>query len=288
LAEPTVTVVIASNAPPDRLEACLASLEPQVDDGVEVRVYEGAPSPSALRERFPWATIVPAPGALVPMQWRDGIDAASGEIVALTISQMIPAPNWLQTLREQHRRYDAVGGAIDPGPGLRLVDWAEYFCRYSRDMSPFEASDGVDLAADNAAYKRGVLEQIREATREGFWEPVAHPALERIGVTLWHTPEPIVYQGRSAGYSAFVQQRLHHGRLYGHQRGVNFSTGRNAVGVLAAPAVPFLMTLRVLRDVFAKRRHQGRALVTLPILFSLNVVWAYAEARGHLETILAR
>ena len=70
------------------------------------------------------------------MQWRDGIDAASGEIVALTISQMIPAPNWIQALREQQRTFDAVGGAIDPAPGLRLVDWAEYFCRYSRDMRP--------------------------------------------------------------------------------------------------------------------------------------------------------
>jgi hypothetical protein len=270
------------------LEACLASLEPQVDDGVEIRVYEGEPSPAALRERFPWATVVAAPGELVPLQWRDGIDAASGEIVALTISQMIPAPNWIQTLREQHRTYDAVGGAIDPAPGLRLVDWAEYFCRYSRDMSPFPASDHVDLAGDNAAYKRRALEQIREATREGFWEPVAHPALKRIGVTLWHTPEPVVRQGRSAGYSAFVQQRLHHGRLYGHQRGVNFSLPRNAIGVLGAPVVPFLMTLRVLRDVFDKRRHRGRALATLPILFSLNVVCAYAEARGHLETMLGR
>ena len=201
---------------------------------------------------------------------------------------MIPAPNWIQALREQHRAHDAVGGAIDPAPGLRLVDWAEYFCRYSRDMTPFPASDHVDLAADNAAYKRRALEQIREATRDGFWESVAHPALKRIGVTLWHTPEPVVYQGRSTGYSAFVQQRLRHGRLYGHQRGASFSPARNAIGVLAAPVVPFLMTLRVLREVFGKRRHRTRALVTLPILFSLYVVWAYAEARGHLESIRGR
>jgi hypothetical protein len=285
LSEPTVTVVIGSNAPPQRLEACLAALEPQLDEGVEVRVYEGEPSPPSLGERFAWAKIVPAPGALVPYQWRDGIDAASGEVVALTISQMIPAPDWIAVMRAQHASHDAVGGSIDPGPGLRLVDWAEYFCRYSRDMRPFAPSDHVDLAGDNAAYKRSALEAIRESTREGFWEPVAHPALKRNGITLWHTPEPVVFQGRSAGFASFARQRLEHGRLYGHQRGADFSTGRNAIGVLAAPVVPFLMTLRALRDVFGKGRFRGRVLVTLPIIFSLNVVWAYAEARGHFETI---
>jgi hypothetical protein len=283
-AEPTVTVVIGSTAPAERLEACLGALESQ-REAVEVRVHEGVASPRSLRERYPWVTFVHADSHLVPLHWRDGIDAASGEIVALTISQMIPSPDWIASIRAQHRVYDAVGGAIDPGQGLRQVDWAEYFCRYSRDMRPFAASDDVDLAGDNAAYKRSALEQIQEATREGFWEPVAHPALKRIGITLWHTPELVVYQGRSAGFSAFARQRLVHGRLYGRQRGAGFSRARNAVGVLAAPAVPFLMTLRVLTEVKAKKRYQGRAVAALPLIFALNAIWAYAEALGHLDTL---
>jgi hypothetical protein len=283
-AEPTVTVVIGSNAPPERLEACLAALESQ-RDGVEVRVHESVPSPERLRDRYPWATFVRAESLLVPLHWRDGIDAASGEIVALTIAQMRPAPDWISSIRAQHRVHDAVGGAIDPAPGLRLADWAEYFCRYTRDMRPFPPRDDVDLAGDNAAYKRSALEQIRDATREGFWEPVAHPALKRLGFMLWHTPEVVVYQGRSAGFGAFARQRLEHGRLYGRQRGVHFGRTRNAVGVLASPAVPFVMTLRVLREVRAKKRHEGRAVAVLPLIFALNLIWAYAEARGHLDTL---
>lgn len=286
-AEPTVTVVIGSNAPPERLENCLAALEPQ-RDGVEVRVHEAAASPSELRGRFPWARFVTTPGALVPHHWRDGIDAADGEIVALTISQMIPAPDWIATIRRELASGDVVGGAIEPGEGLRVVDWAEYFCRYSRDMRPFERRETVDLPGDNAAYRRSRLETVRETYRDGFWEPDVHRTLAAHGVALPQTPDLVVEQGRSAGFRAFARQRTEHGRAYGRQRGVRFSTLRNAVGLVAWPLVPGLMTLRVVQLVLRKRRFRTRLLVALPAVIVLNVVWAVAEARGHLDVLRAR
>jgi hypothetical protein len=285
--EPTVSVVIGSNAPPERLAACLEALEPQ-RDGVEVLVQEGRPSPADLRDRFPWADFELAPAQLVPEHWRDGIDRASGEIVALTIAQMIPAPDWIATMRRLCVEHEVVGGAIEPGQRLRLVDWGEYFCRYSRDMPPFEASDNVELAGDNAAYRRALLEGISETYRGGFWEPVSHRRLAADGVTLWHDPSLVVRQGRSAGFAAFARQRLAHGRRYGHQRGVHFSRARNLVGVLAAPLVPVLMTLRVLRQVFGKRRYRLRALLALPAIVAYNAVWAYAEALGHADMLRGR
>src|SRR5918994_4283533 len=105
--EPTVSVVIGSNAPPERLAACLEALEPQ-RDGVEVLVREGKESPTDLRERFSWADFAAAPDQLVPEHWRDGIDRASGEIVALTIAQMIPAPDWIATVLRLHAEHEVV------------------------------------------------------------------------------------------------------------------------------------------------------------------------------------
>jgi hypothetical protein len=285
--EPTVTVVIGSNAPPESLAACLEALEPQ-RDGVEVLVQEGRPSPSDLRDRFPWADFAHAPDLLVPEHWRDGIDRASGEIVALTICQMIPAPDWIATMRRLYETHVAVGGAIEPGRGLRLVDWGEYFCRYARDMRPFQARHNPDLPADNAAFGRSALEGIRETYRDGFWEVISQKRLAEDGVELWHTPELVVFQGRSAGFAAFARQRLEHGRLYGHQRGVHFSGVRNAIGIVAAPAVVALMTWRVLRDVFSRRRYRVRVLLALPAIVAYNAVWAYAEARGHADLVRRR
>jgi hypothetical protein len=279
---PTVTVVIGASAPPESLEVCLAALEPQLDDGVEVRVHEAARSGSSLRDRFSWATFVETPGAVVPALWRDGIDAARSEIVALTIAQMIPAPDWIARIRILQANYDAVAGAIDPGPRLRAVDWAEYFCRYARDMAPFSGRESLELPGDNAAYKRHRLESVAASYRHGFWEPFVHQLLAHKGVVHWQDPDLVVRMTRSAGFRAFTAQRNSHGRQYGRDRGAAYSTGRRVVGVLAAPVVPFLMTARVLRRVFAKRRYRLRAVSVLPFILWFNLTWALAEARGYL------
>lgn len=282
--EPTVTVVIGSNAPPERLAACLEALAPQ-REGVQVLVQEGQPSPPALRERFPWAQFDTAPGRLVPEHWRDGIDRATGEIVALTIAQMVPAPDWIATIRRLHASYDAVGGAIDAGDGLRLPDWAEYFCRYARDMPPFPARASADLPGDNAAYSRSLLEGVRESYRDGFWEPVVHRRLASEGALLWQSPELLVRQGRSAGFAVFFRQRLEHGRHHAHERGAGAGRGGNLFRVLAAPVVPFLLTLRVAILVFGKRRHRARFAGALPLVFAFNVAWGLAEGLGHAELL---
>lgn len=282
--EPDITVVIGSTGPDAALAQCLEALERQ-RTRAEVVVIEAQPSGASVRARFPWARFESRPGALVPELWRDGIALARGRIVSLTIAQMIPASDWIDATIQAHERHDAVGGAIDPGSDLRRVDWAEYFCRYARDMAPFEPNDRDDLAGDNASYKRALLLEEWEALRDGFWEPVIHPALRRRGVTLWHTPVMLVRQGRSNGFAAFARQRNEHGRLYAHQRGPAFTRARHAIGIIGSPAVPFLMTWRVLDRVFTKRRFRAQAIASLPLVFALNVVWAFAEARGHFERL---
>jgi hypothetical protein len=285
--EPTVTVVIGSNAPPDSLAACLGALEAQ-REGVEVLVREGRASREELRKRFPWARFEAAPGRLVPEHWRDGIDIAKGEVVALTIAPMIPAPNWIETIRRLLATHEVVAGAIEPGGGLRLVDWAEYFCRYSRDMLPFAGRETLDLPGDNAAYARARLERARELYRDGFWEPEVHRRLADDGVVLWQAPELVVTQGRSAGFAAFVGQRFRHGRSHGRQRGARAGRTENLVRVLASPLVPLVMTLRIARLVLEKRRHRGRLLFALPFVFAFNVAWALAEGLGHADELRRR
>ena len=284
---PTVSVVVGANAGTDRLEPCLLALEPQ-REGVDVLVQAGEEIPAGLRERFPWARFTHTPDQLVPQHWRDGIDAAGGDIVALTIAQMVPAPDWIATIRRLHSAYDVVGGAIEPGDNLRLVDWAEYFCRYSRDMLPFPGRETDDLPGDNAAYARAVLESVRGLYRDGFWEPEVHRQLTADGVTLWQTPDLRVAQGRSAGFSAFLRQRVQHGRSHGRQRGVRAGKGQNLVRLLAAPLVPFVMTLRVLRLVFGKRRYRRRLFAALPLVFAFNAAWGLSEGLGHADELRRR
>ncbi|HYY33525.1 MAG TPA: hypothetical protein VE693_08125 [Gaiellaceae bacterium] len=283
-AEPALSVVIGSTGRAKSLEACLAALEPQ-REGIEVLVCEAEASSPGLRERFAWAQFHVRAGELVPELWSDGISRSQGRAIALTIGQMIPASNWIETLRTELSRREVVGGAIDPGPDLRLTDWAEYFCRYVRDMLPFHGHECLDLPGDNAAYRREALERTEELFREGFWEPVVHRKLAADGAMLWHSPDLIVRQGRSAGWSAFARQRLVHGRAHGRQRSARFGTARILAGIVGAPLVPPLLSMRILREVMGKRRYRVRALLALPMIVSFNVAWAIGEARGHVDAL---
>jgi hypothetical protein len=284
--KPSVSVVVGSTSPPASVAACLSALEPQ-RDGADVLVCEAAAAPE-LRERFPWATFIERPAATVPELWRDGIDGSEGAIVALTIGCMQPAPDWLSNVREQQRHHRVVAGAIEPGPNLRAADWAEYFCRYAPDMLPFEAHDCPELPGDNSAYRRELLLDTRALYRDGFWEPVVNRRLVEAGETLWHTPELVVRQGRSAGMRAFARQRLVHGAAHGRQRGARFGIARNVVGVLAAPLVPALLTGRMLRAVLARRRLRARMLAVVALIFLFNVAWAAGEAAGHAQALRRR
>jgi hypothetical protein len=283
-----LTVVVASNGAPGSVERFLDDVGPQCGSDDEVIACEPVASADEVRRRFPDVRFLERRGALVPELWRDGIDEARGEVVLLTISPMLPAPDWIATARRLSREAEAIGGAIDPASGLRVRDWAEYFCRYARDMRPFEPHACADLPGDNAAYRLAALDPVRDQYRDGFWEPVVHRALLERSNRLRHDPALLVEQGRSAGVAAFARQRRRHGRLYGHQRGERFGTARNVVGVVGSPLVPFLMTFRVVRQVAAKRRHRLAALLALPLIFYFNAVWALAEARGHADMVRRR
>jgi hypothetical protein len=114
---------------------------------------------------------------------------------------------------------------------------------------------------------------------------VIHRRLAEEGVVVWHSPELVVRQGRSAGVRAFLRQRLVHGRAHGRTRGVHFSRLRNLAGVLGAALVPPLLTLRILREVAAKRRYRMRLVAALPLLLAYNVAWAAGEALGHVDAL---
>ena len=282
-----VSVVIGSNGTPGAVEACLEALSRQLD-GAEVIVCEPTSSSDAVRSRFPGARFLESNGALVPELWRDGADAASGVIICLTISPMRPAEDWVATARRLAGEAAAVGGAVEPGVRLRVRDWAEYFCRYARDMLPFEPHESVDLPGDNSVYSRAMLESVRDVYRDGFWEPDVNRALYDRGERLLHSPELVVYQGRSNGFLAFVRQRLVHGRAYGRQRGRRFSTGRNVVGVVLAVVVPVVLLARTTREVFSRGRLRARFALSLPALVAYDLAWAVGEAAGHLDSLRGR
>lgn len=284
--QPALSVVVGCVGDATCAAACLEALAGQIDD-TEVLVLAPCAVPSALQARFPQARFHERPGALVPELWRDGIDLARGRIVALTISPMVPAPDWVATALREAELHGVVAGAIDPLDGLPFGDLAECLCRYARDMTPFEPRESPHIPGDNCVYKRELLEGTRALWADGFWEPVVNDGLAQQGVALRQDPALRVHQGRSAGSAAFVRQRLVHGRAHGRQRGAGFGAPRNLVGILAAPVVPLVLLLRMYRELASRGRLDARAIAALPWLAAYDVAWAVGEARGHLDALRA-
>jgi hypothetical protein len=283
----SISVVIGSNGAEGSVERCLSALAGQLD-GVEVVVCEPVASDASVRSRFPFVHFLERRGALVPELWRDGIESARGDVVCLTISTMRPSSDWVAVARRLARTAAGAGGAIEPGDGLRARDWAEYFARYARDMLPFSERDSIELPGDNAVYTRLGLEAVRESYRHGFWEPDVNRDLAARGMRLVHSPALVVAQGQSAGFRAFLRQRLVHGRAYGRQRGSRFGVGRNAAGILVAPIVPLVLLVRTTREVFSRRRLRLRLVACSPFLLAYDVAWAVGEAAGHLDSLRRR
>lgn len=278
-----MSVVVACNGAHGALERFLHTLWPQRDDAEVVACAPSAPG-AALRDAFPDVRWHVRERALVPVLWRDGIDQATGDLVALTISPMIPRNGWLAGLRRALASADAVGGAVEPGPGLRLSDLAECLCRYADDMLPFAAGPSLDLPGDNAGYRRSSLLAVGDAWADGFWEPEVHRSMAGRGDTLVRDPTVVVEMGRSAGAAAFLRQRVTHARVYGRSRGARFGVARNVAGVVGSPLVPLVLVRRTMRE--ARARGRGRDVVrTLPFLVAYDVAWALGEAAGHLDAI---
>ena len=226
---------------------------------------------------------------LVPEQWRDGIDDAEGDVVCLTISVMRPADGWVDTARRLAADADAVGGAIEPGDDLRLRDWAEYFCRYARDMLPFAARETVDLPGDNAVYTRAALAATRDVYRDGFWElevnrapagqglpAVAFTRARRLPgplrrIRLLHAPAP----------GARPQVRPPARRPLLDRAGTSWASP-------AAVVVPAVLLARTFREVFSRRRLRVRLVTATPLLLAYDVAWAVGEAAGHLDSLRGR
>jgi hypothetical protein len=282
---PACSVVVGARLGEHDVGACLRSLEAQVGSDVEVIVVDDGPTGSCPG----WVRHRSRPGGLVPELWATGLTEARGDVIVLTSAGVVPDPAWLGSARAAlDAGPAAVGGAVEPGPGLGLVDWAIYFCRYAPYMLPIPDPSALEVAGDNAAYRADVLKRYRSLWEHGFWEPFVHRAMASDGHRLAVRPELVVRQSPGQRASPVARQRFRHGRAYGQLR----SAGRPRPAVLAAaltaPVVPALMAARAGRHVWSKRRHVGKLALAFPLVVWFYTCWAAGELVGRLTAALRR
>jgi hypothetical protein len=285
-ARPQLSVVIGSHDARPSLVQCLASVRRGgAEPAVEILVADNSTDGTAefVRERFPDVELLTLPArALVPELWAAGIARSRGHIVAITSAQCVPATDWVSRVIEAHATdVAAVGGAIKPDEAAGAVQWAIYFCRYSRYMLPFPAGPVDDLAGDNASYKRLALDACQSAWRNGFWEPTVHAAIRQAGGRLRLDPTVVVHHRGVSTLTGFLRQRVRHGHAFGRAR--ELAGIRRGLYALAGPAIPALLLTRIVRGVTRRRRYRRALLRALPALTLFLTGWAAGELTGYLR-----
>ncbi len=285
--KPLVSVVIASVSGLPALKGCLDALTSQRGDvSAEILVVErcGAEASGALAERFPEVRVIPAEAEASLLAMRSvGMRAASGQRIAVLGDGFRAAPGWVQKIEELHREGHAVvGGAVEKRRGLGVVDWAAFFCEYARFMPPVPRGPAVDIPGGNCVYDRRVLERLGLAGSEEVWESLLHRRMRSLGVVLISDPGLLVYHEKAFTYRGFLSQRYHYSRSFAAMRFAAAPWWKRLAFLSATPLLPGLVLARLAVSVARKGRHWGPFLLSLPVIATFAVSWAWGEAIGAL------
>jgi hypothetical protein len=230
-----------------------------------------------------------ARSALIPELWRDGIAAATGERVALSIGHCRPAPDWVNKLRDADlATFAAIGGALENEPDSDALGWAVYILRYARFSPPFASVETADLPGDNALYDRKALLPHTPAFVDGFWEPEIHALLLKEGRRLLLDPSLISVHANGYRAWAFAKQRLRHGSRFGFDRALRMSLPRALGQIALSPLVPAVFGVKVLSQAWKRPRLRAHLPAALPHLALFVHAWSLGELGGTARALVDR
>ena len=237
-----VAVVLASVDRGPAIEASLGGFLREVEGRGEVIVVDatGRDIPAGCR-------VLRRPAArLVPELWGDGLRSSDAELVAFSTTQMVPRAGWLDAMLaavDAEGSSLGVGGRIEPGERLGMVDRAVFLLRflaYGREL-PARPS------GENALYRRETLLDVEDFWDDGFWEAEVHRGLESLGGTWATAPGAVLDYRGSTSIAEIAAQRVAHARRFGAVRSEGWPASRKLLRSAAAPAVPALMLARAVR-----------------------------------------
>jgi hypothetical protein len=219
----------------------------------------------------------------VPQLRAHGIRAARGRFVAITEDHCGFAPRWPHSLVAalEDPAVGAAGGAVANGRPGSLVDWAIYFSRYASLMPPIPRRQAAALPGNNACYRRELLQSNRSLFENGFWEHEFHQHLLRQGLRLVQEPDAVVTHRKPYRFWPYCALRFRHGRCFGGMIREGRSLGVVAARLLVSPLTPFLLALRSVRAVAAKRTRRREYCLALPLLLICYAAWTAGEVAGY-------
>jgi hypothetical protein len=214
-----------------------------------------------------------------------GMKNSQGAIIAVTEDHCLPEPHWYERILRAHEiHFGAVGGAVENHKSItRVIDWAVFFCEYSRYMNPIPAGEVSDIPGNNATYRREFLEYVADMLEGGqFWESFLNAKLQSRGIKLFSDPSIIVFHKKEFGLGYFISQRYHYSRSYTQMRTASSSVWKKVLYAGFCPLLPILLVYRITSCVVRKRVHLGMFVRAFPLIVFFTTIWAWGEFVGYV------
>ncbi len=289
-ARPRLSVVIASSNDASMLDQCIKALAPHVVSGeVELIVVRAADRSAGLgRHALLTETTalhwIDAPArSTVPRLKGLGIAASRAERIALLEDDSVVAAGWCHQAMSTPESTAAVGGAVEPGPYRRALDWAVYFCEFGRFMLPVPTMPNAPLPGNNVVYSRWAIAALPATARHDLRDAFVHAAWQRDAVPTAVNGSLVVHNINTWSMAYVTSAPFHHGRAYAGERfGGRRPFVRAGLALLIA-GLPFLKIARIVVDTIRRRRLRGRLLQALPWIVVFVTSWSFGELAGCLS-----
>ena len=285
---PRISVVIASKVGSPFIEQCLLSLKNEAEK-LDAEVLVIAAGDKAYASRIaadcPWVRVIHAPDIKkVPALRRRGVEAATGELVAIIEEHCSAKSDWLHQAVAAHSSgdYGAVGGPIIDYSYDRLRDWVVYFCEYNGALPPVPKGETSHLNDANIAYRRQLLIDHVQLLDDGYWPMTLHATLLAEGTKFLSVPEMVVYHRGPFNFGYYLRQRYLFSRAFAGVRAQTQSNVRRLAYLLGAPLIPAMLLGRMALNVWKKRCRVRQFILTLPLTITVLVVLVAGEWAGCL------
>jgi hypothetical protein len=273
------------------LTRCLEALTAEVlHDEMEILVVKDfaqldAGAFDSLKNRYKDIRWVEASsGCTVPRMRSLGIGECHGDIVALLEDDCIVESGWRAAVLTAHLTHDvAIGGAVEPGPYKRSLDWGVYFSDYGRFMLPLPAGRVTALPGNNTSYKRAALRQLSPELAHEFAETFVHWSWERAQLPMRADQTVRVRNVHSWTILDVTLIPYHHGRSFAAQRMANRRLWRRLMRVGVTPIVPVVKVGRIIGQTLSRKRLIGPLVRALPWIVLFATSWSIGESIGYLR-----
>lgn len=283
----SLSVIVTANGTPSigPISRVVAAAK-RVGSGVELILAYSSDDPRFTdpSRKYSEFVVIRRPAATtLPSLLGAALARATGEIIAITDATCEVPEDWATEILKAHAApYPVIGGSVEPNGLRRVINWASYFCDYGQFMRPLAEGAVTELPGNNISVKRWVLERGKEFVAPQFWKTYWCRRLQAEGISLCSVPSIVVYYRKSFRLLPYLLHRFHNGRCFAGMRLVELSRARRALYVAAAPALPVVLTARMLWKTLAKRRHLAELALSLPVSLLAILCWALGELCGYL------